>query len=81
MITELLDTAIDEVISSKYYITEFQLGDEPMQIFINEAKSMMGSYGADISKITLYKSIRVREHPSKDAIMYSIALKKNTIQP
>ena len=79
MITELLDTAINECVVSRYYITEFQLGKEPMQIFVNEAKSMMGSYGADIAKITQYKGIRVREHESNDAVMYSIAVKLNTL--
>lgn len=74
MISELLDNAILEVIASRYEITEFQLGEEPMRVFINEAKSMMGSYGADTVSITYYKGIRVREHPSKDAVMYSISL-------
>jgi hypothetical protein len=77
MITELLEAAINELeYQQKFEITEFQLGVEPMQIFIDEAKETMGSLVADISKITKFKGIRVREHPSKDAVMYSIALRK-----
>jgi hypothetical protein len=29
----------------------------------------------DINKVNYYRGIRIREHPSKDAVMYSIQLK------
>ena len=78
MITELLDAAINEVSCNNLFeLTEFQLGIEPMIIFIEECKRNMGvPMDAEITKINKYKEIRVREHPSKDAVMYSISLKK-----
>lgn len=72
MIMELLDAAIDEVIASRYEITEFQLGSEPMGIFINELKQMTSYCQVVISEVKKYKSIPVREHSSKDAVMYAI---------
>lgn len=80
MITELLDAVITELgYQNKFEITEFQLGAEPMQIFIYEVKEAMGATVASISKITKYKGIRVREHESKDAVMYCISVKLNTL--
>lgn len=78
MITELLDATIDEMYNNpSWELTEFQLGSEPMAMFIVECKSNMGiPISAEISKITKYKDFRIREHETKDAIMYSIQLKK-----
>lgn len=75
MIHELLDAAISEVTGSKFEIADFRLGKEPMVLFIEEAKSNMGSIVADIVTITNYKGIVVREHLSDDAVMYSLRLK------
>ena len=83
MITELLETAINEVMMSNFEITEFQLGEHPMQLFIQECKNSIGiPVSADINTITKYKGIRIREHPSKDAVMYAIKAKIiNNITP
>jgi len=77
MITELLDAAINEVdYNPSFELTEFQLGTEPMKIFITECIAHMGiPIEASISSVIKYKGIRIREHHSKDAIMYSIQLK------
>lgn len=75
MIIELLETAINEVMVSNYEITEFQLGAEPYQILKKEVENLVSGIKIDIDKINYYKDIRVRQHPSKDAVMYSIQLK------
>ena len=77
MITELLETAINEVMVSKYEITEFQLGGEPYHLLKKEVEKLVPGIKIDIHKINYYKDIPVRQHPSKDAVMYSIQLKKN----
>ena len=78
MITELLDAAINEYSSyNSFELTEFQLGANPMILFIDECKRNMGiPNDAGITKIFKYKNVKVREHPSKDAVMYSVSLKK-----
>jgi hypothetical protein len=77
MITELLDSAILEVgCNHLFELTGFQLGSYPMNIFIEECKEMMGiPVKAEIANITNYKGIKISEHPSSDAVMYSIQLK------
>lgn len=76
MIIELLEKALNEVMTSKFEITEFQLGKEPMKLFIDECKKAFGvPIDAEITTITKFKDIRIREHPSKDAVMYVIQLK------
>jgi hypothetical protein len=76
MITELLDAAINETLISNFEITEFQIGSEPMDILISEVKSSIGiPIEADITNLTNYKGIRVREHVSRDAVMYCLKLK------
>ena len=77
MITQLLDAAINELeYQQKYEISEFQLGTEPMRIFIAECLENIGiPVDANISSVNKYKGIRVREHPSKDAVMYSLKIK------
>ena len=78
MITELLDAAIIEVsCNHSYQLTEFQLGDEPMKIFIAECLENMGiPIDANITSVTSYKSIPIKLHHNKDAVMYLIAVKK-----
>ena len=80
MITELLDAAINEVeYQQKYEISEFQLGTEPMKIFIAECLENMGIPAeANISSVNKYKGIRVMGHPSVDAVMYCLQLKITT---
>jgi len=79
MITELLDAAIIEVsCNHSYQLTEFQLGDEPMKIFIAECLENMGIpiERCKYSSVTSYKSIPIKLHHNKDAVMYLIAVKK-----
>lgn len=77
MITELLDSAINEVsCNSLFEITDFQLGFNPMIIFIEECKrNMCIPMDVEIHKINKYKGIIVREHPYKDAVMFSLSMK------
>lgn len=77
MITELLDASLEELLyQQKFEITEFQLGEEPMRLFINECKESMGiPIDANITSVMKYKGINVKEHPSKNAVLYSLKLK------
>ena len=77
MITELLDAILNELqYQEKSNIKEFQLGEEPMRIFIDEAKQTMGSRVADIATITKYKGVSVTKHHSNDAVMFTLQINK-----
>jgi hypothetical protein len=60
----------------RFEITEFQLGMQPMYIFISEFKENMGiPIQANVSNVTMYKGIKISEHPSNDAVMYCLKLR------
>ena len=77
MITELLDAVIDEVnCNGAYEITDFQLGSEPMKMFITECLANMGiPIDANITSVNKYKSIPIKLHHNNNAVMYSISIK------
>ena len=75
MIREILDATINEVAYSKFEITEFQLGADPMMMFVLQVKENLVQTDVDIARIKSYNGIRISEHPSKDAIMYCLRLR------
>jgi len=79
MIQEILDEKIGEVgCNPGYELTEFQLGEVPMNIFIREMQSLILSSTAEVSISTIhsYKGITIKRHHSHDAIMFCVSLKK-----
>lgn len=76
MIQELLECTITELMDSRYEISEFQLGKEPYELLKEELESMVSNFKVDISVVNTYRNIPVKLHPSKDAVMYCLQLKK-----
>lgn len=74
MIQELLEAAITEVVSSKFEITEFQLGKGTYEILKSEVEQIT-YFKIDIQKINAYRGIPVRLHNSEGAVMYCLKLK------
>jgi hypothetical protein len=76
MITEILETTINEVLlTNKFEITEFQLGKEPYTILKQEIENKTAWVKVNISSINEFMGIPVKLHHNDDAIMYALKLK------
>ena len=76
MIRQILDKAIAEVEKECIYeITQFELGIEPMVLFNNECRDIMGIDKSSYIEVDNYRQIPVKKHPSTDAVMFALRLK------
>lgn len=77
MITEILETTINEVLlTNKFEITEFQLGKEPYTILKQEVESKMTGVKVNIYSINEFMGIPVKLHHNDDAIMYALKVRR-----
>jgi hypothetical protein len=78
MITEILATTINEVLlTNKFEITEFQLGQEPYKILKEEVESKITGTKVSIYSINEFMGIPVKLHHNDDAIMYCLKLRSS----
>ncbi len=77
MITELLDSAINQVLYSGIFeISEFQLGKDPYNLLKHEVESKLIGASVNIHTVNTFKGIPVSLHSDHYAIIYFIKLKR-----
>jgi hypothetical protein len=77
MITEILESAINEVLfTGRFEISEFQLGKEPYTILKHEFESAVIGAWINIYSINHFRGIPVKMHNNDDAIMYCLKFRE-----
>ena len=77
MITEILEATINEVLlTSRFEISEFQLGKEPYTILKQEFERGICGISISIYSINKFRGIPVKLHNNSNAIMFSLKLRE-----
>lgn len=80
MITEILEATINEVLlTKKFEISEFQLGQEPYKLLKKETETLITGISFSIYAINHFRGIPVKLHHNDDAIMYCLKVKQEFV--